>query len=249
MDTLEYSVVIPVFNESANLKELYLRLKSVMDSLSSAYEIIFIDDGSNDDSYEVLKNIALSDVRVRVLRFAKNCGQHKAVVCGLENARGTYVITMDADLQNPPEEIRKLLEKIKEGFDMVSGFRRYRKDNFKRRICSWLANYLMGLITGLKMKDYGSMLRVFRQKTAKDLSHLFLETNGYITMLVARVTRKVAEIEVAHEERYRGESKYGIRQLFSVFSRAIFCYHRRRKPASAPFVISQRIEEAREYCA
>lgn len=250
-----YSVVIPVFNESRNITMLYKRLKNVLDGLNSVYEIIFVDDGSADDSFALLKEIALIDDAVKVLRFNRNYGQHRAVVAGIIDTRGEYIITMDSDLQNPPEEILKLITKIKEGFDMVSGYRKLRKDRMSRRIPSVLTNLMIFAITGLKMNDYGSMLRIFKKDTAKALAEEFKKSGGYITMLVAKVTRNVAEIEVLHDERYSGESKYNFSRLANLLFKILFCYNEGVRKAMGIkmeepiFVIERKVENGKETIA
>jgi len=248
---ITYSVVIPVYNEVGNIRPLYERLRAVLEALNSPYEIIFVNDGSKDSSYDVLKEIALSDGYVKVISFTGNFGQHKAAVAGILEATGDYVITMDADLQNPPEEIPRLLKKMKEGFDMVSGCRKGRKGSLRRKFFSIIANTTISAVTGLKMKDYGSMLRVFKRSAAKALADEFMISEGYITMLIANVTHNVAEIEVSHDERYAGESKYNIRKLISVFMK-IFRYHRMaHTPLGAIqgkqlFTIARKIENGKE---
>lgn len=248
---MDYSVVIPLYNESENLKLLYQRIKKVLGPLPQDYEIVFVDDGSTDSSYQLLKEIALSDKSVKVISFIRNFGHHKAVVAGILEAGGDHIITMDADLQNPPEEILRLLEKAREGFDMVSGYRRLRKDSFSRQVSSSLTNIIISAITGLKMNDYGCMLRVFKRETARQLADLFSKSEGYLTMLVAKITRNVAELEVSHEQRYSGSSKYGLRKLFSTFFR-IFCYSQAfarllGKGKEEPlFIIGRRVEDGKE---
>lgn len=249
---IRYSAVIPVFNEERNIEPLYKRLSATLKSLDAPHEIIFVDDGSSDSSYGKLKEIALADTSVKVLSFKENAGQHKAVVAGLREAAGDYVLTMDADLQNPPEEAVKLLEKAREGYDMVSGYRKMRKDSFKRRFFSRLTNIVISCITGLRMRDYGSMLRVFKKDTAKKLADVFAGTEGYITMLIAKVTRNVAEIEVNHDERASGESKYNMRSLFVYFFKILFCYNDTlfrlsgKKAADPLYVIEKKVEDGKE---
>ena len=247
-----YSIIIPVYNENGNIAELHCRLKKIMEGLNSPYEIIFVDDGSTDGSFLSLSNIALSDHAVKVLSFVKNYGQHKSVAAGIIEAGGDYVITLDADLQNPPEEIPRLIEKIREGFDMVSGYRKLRKDKITRRIPSVLTNLMIFAITGLKMNDYGSMLRIFKKDTAKALVEEFKKSGGYITMLVAKITRNVAEIEVIHDERCSGQSKYNFFKLGTLFFKILFCYNdnlrnifriRNEEPL---FVVEKRIENGKE---
>jgi len=246
-----YSAIIPAFNEAYNIEPLYKRLKAVLEGLKSPYEVIFVDDGSSDSTYRRLKDIAFLDNGVKVIGLAKNFGQHKAVVCGILEASGKYIITMDSDLQNPPEEIPKLVAKIKEGFDMVSGYRKMRKDSLKRRFFSLIANGTISIVTGLWMRDYGSMLRIFKRDTAKGLAQEFIKSQGYITMLVAKVTRNVAEIEVSHDQRYAGESKYNMTKLIAVFLR-IFRYNRMKRRLSPVnkeepiYTIGRRVENGEE---
>ena len=249
---ISYSVVVPIFNEAGNIRCLYERLTATMKRIGSAYELIFVNDGSSDDSFMILRDIALSNPTVKVINFDKNYGQHKAVVAGILEAAGDYVITIDADLQHPPEEIGKLLQKMREGFDMVSGYRRIRKDCLARRFPAILTNWIISLITGLRMKDYGSMLRVFKREVAQALAREFLKSDGYITMLVAKVTRNVAEVEVRHDERYAGRSKYNMRKLFIYFYRILFYYNDNIRalvkgiPDKPPFVIEKKVENEKE---
>lgn len=251
-DSIVYSVVIPVFNESRNIIELHKRLKNVMDGLGKPHEVIFIEDGSTDDSFSLLKNIALSDHSVRILRFDRNYGQHKAVTAGILDAQGSYVITLDSDLQNPPEEIPRLIEKIKNGFDMVSGYRKLRKDSLGRRLPSLLTNFVIFSITGLRMHDYGSMLRIYKKETARSLAEEFKKSGGYITMLVAKVTRNVAEITVSHDARSAGRSKYNLYKLANLFFRILFCYNENVRKALGIktedpfFVIERKIEDGQD---
>lgn len=251
-DALVYSVVIPVFNEAYNLPHLYARLRRVFKNIHSSYEVIFVDDGSSDTSYPILREIALFDHRVTVLSFVKNFGQHYAVVAGLLQAQGDYIITLDSDLQNPPEEIPRLLEKIKEGFDMVSGLRRMRRDSPLRKFSSLLVNLIIWAKTGLRMKDYGSMLRVFTKDTAYALADAFYQSRGYITMLIPEVTHNVAEVSVMHDMRKGGTSKYNLRKLFAYVLK-IMC-HRKCKGFSDPqtrdfsrhFIIERSIQDGKE---
>lgn len=249
---MDYSVVIPVFNENSNIAELYRRLKDVMQRSSRAYEIIFVDDGSTDGSFSILKNIALSDNAVILLKFNKNYGQHKAVSAGVLEAAGDYVITLDADLQNPPEEIEKLLQKSREGYDMVAGYRKIRKDSLIRRIGSFATNLVIFSINGLRMKDYGSMLRVFKRDIARALVLEYLKTEGYITMLIAKVTRNVAEVEVKHDERYAGSSNYNLINLLPLFYRIIFYYNDgvrklvKKEPKKPAYLIERKVEHGEE---
>jgi undecaprenyl-phosphate 4-deoxy-4-formamido-L-arabinose transferase len=227
---------------------LYERLKAALQKINMPYEIIFVDDGSKDATYEILRTIALADKSVIVLSFSKNFGQHTAVIAGIDHAQGEYILTMDADLQNPPEEAARLIEKAKEGYDMISGCRKIRKDTISRRFCSYITNLIIWARTGLRMRDYGSMLRIFKRETAKALAKEFRVSRGYITMLVAKVTRNVAEIETGHDERCAGKSKYSLRKLFSAFWKILFSYNKKpTKDCAGPlYEIGKRIEDGKE---
>ncbi|MDQ7039269.1 MAG: glycosyltransferase family 2 protein, partial [Aquificota bacterium] len=162
------SVVIPAYNERDNVEPLYRKLKSVLDRLDEDYEILFVDDGSTDGTFEVLKNIADRDRKVKVIRFRRNYGQTAAMYAGFDHAKGDVIVTMDADLQNDPEDIPRLLEKIKEGYDIVSGWRKDRKDPLiSRKIPSWIANWIISKVTGVELHDYGCTLKAYRSDIAK----------------------------------------------------------------------------------
>ncbi len=249
---LTYSAVVPLFNESNNVEELYKRLKRVLERTGERYEIVIVDDGSTDGSFDKLKNIAFADTAVKILHFDRNYGQHKAVTAGVLEASGDYIITLDADLQNPPEEIEKLLQKIMEGYDMVAGYRKIRKDSLTRRIGSLVTNITISTINGLKMRDYGSMLRVFKRDVARALVLEYLKGEGYITMLIAKITRNVAEVEVRHDDRFAGSSKYNISSLAPLFYKIIFYYNDnlRRLVSKAPvkpsYSVDRKIEDGKE---
>jgi undecaprenyl-phosphate 4-deoxy-4-formamido-L-arabinose transferase len=207
------SIVVPVFNEEPNLDLLYRRLAPVADRLAGGAEMIFVDDGSSDRSLELLREIAARDRRVRVLSFNRNYGQHAAVFAGLEVARGTAVVTLDADLQNPPEDIPKLLAKIDEGFDMVGGWRENRKDTLFRRVASRAINAVMRrVLAGVEFRDYGCMLRAYARPVVDSLRRCE-ERSPFIPALACQFARRVAEVPVGHAERAGGESKYGLLQL------------------------------------
>lgn len=249
---MNYSVVIPLFNESRNIDELYKRLKKVLTGLGKSYEIVVVDDGSTDNSFELLKNIAFADDTVKIVRFNRNYGQHRAIAAGVLEAEGDYLITLDADLQNPPEEIVKLLQKSIEGYDMVAGYRKIRKDSFIRRAGSFMTNFVIFMINGLRMRDYGSMLRVFKKDVARALVAEYLKSEGYITMLIAKITRNVAEVEVRHDERYAGVSKYSVLKLLPLFYKIIFYYSDpirklvKRDTYEPPYIVERKIEHAKE---
>lgn len=248
---MDYSVVVPVFNEEKVIDLLYRRLKGVFDPLAKEYEIVFIDDGSKDGSLKMLQDIALRDPRICVIGFDNNYGQHSAVTAGIMEAEGDFIITLDADLQNPPEEIPKLLSEIGKGYDMVSGYRKMRKDNPMRRISSFAVNKIIGIKTGMYLKDYGSMLRVFNKHAAKKLADRHEKTRAYITMLIPEVTRNVKEIEVMHDERHCGKSKYSfltlLKFVFTIISYDNKSYLKTKINDKPLFVIAKKIKECKEY--
>ncbi|MGH7815110.1 MAG: glycosyltransferase [Candidatus Binataceae bacterium] len=207
------SIVVPVYNESANLNALWARLKPVLDNLDRPWEAVFIDDGSRDDSLAILREIAAGEPdRVRVVELARNFGQHSAILAGFRNSRGAVVVTLDADLQNPPEEIPRLLAAIDEGNDVVGGWREERQDRSYRKFASRLHNRLTSLIVGVPMHDYGCMLRAYRRHIADTVAECD-EKAAFVPALANTFAKRVAEIPVGHEERARGESKYNLFRL------------------------------------
>ena len=207
------SIVIPVFNESANLNALWARLKPVLEDLGRDWEAVFIDDGSRDDSLRILCAIAAGENgRVRVVELARNFGQHSAILAGFRQSRGEVVVTLDADLQNPPEEIPRLLAAIDEGNDVVGGWREERQDDAFRRYASRLHNRLTSLIVGVSMHDYGCMLRAYRRHVVDTVADCD-EKAAFVPALANTFAKRVAEIPVAHDERAGGESKYNVFSL------------------------------------
>lgn len=207
------SVVIPVYNESANLDHLCARLLPVLDGLHKPYEVIFTNDGSKDDSQAILNRIhaARPDV-IKVIQFARNYGQHPAIMAGFEMAKGEVVVTLDADLQNPPEEIPKLLHLIDAGHDVVGGYRGNRLDSAYRKFVSKISNIVRAKITRIEMRDQGCMLRAYR----REIIRLIVESNEstpFITALAQYFANNPAEVEVAHEERHGGVSNYNLYKL------------------------------------
>lgn len=213
MKEIKYSFVIPVFNEAENIVCLYNRIKKVADSLCDSYQILLVDDGSTDGSYAILKDLALKDTSLTIISFKRNFGQHPAVIAGFREAAGQYIITLDADLQNPPEEVPKLIKLIEDGYDMVAGRRSFRKDVFMRRMCSILINHYFSFLTGVRLYDYGTMLRVFRRSLILEIAKEYELQRLYIPVLVCKITKKIVEIDVSHDYRYKGSSKYNLRKL------------------------------------
>lgn len=204
------SVVIPAYNEEENVPILYEKLKKVLDSLGEDYEIIFVDDGSTDGTYQRLKQLAEKDSRLKVIRFKRNYGQTAAMSAGFEHAKGDVIITLDADLQNDPEDIPLLLEKLEEGYHVVSGWRKDRKDPFlSRRLPSMIANWLISKITSVHLHDYGCTLKAYRAEVVKDLE-LFGDMHRFLPALTKRRGAKITEVVVRHHPRMFGRSKYGI---------------------------------------
>jgi len=209
----EISVVIPVFNEEDNLLELGERLIRTLTAMGRPFEIIFVDDGSTDGSWELLSD--LNDrypQQIRALQFHRNFGQHQAIFAGFQAARGQVMVTLDADLQNPPEEIPRLVAKLDEGYDTVGGWRENRQDSIFRRLPSHLVNHVMSRVTGVKLRDYGCMLRAYRRSVVDSINQCH-ESSSFIPALANLFAHRVAEIPVGHAERERGKSKYGIIKL------------------------------------
>ena len=204
------SVVIPVYNEAENLEPLYRELAVQCPKLGRTYEILFIDDGSKDDSFAVLKGIQKRDKKVKVIRFRKNFGQTAAMSAGFDYARGEVIITLDADLQNDPKDFPLLLSKIEEGYDIVAGWRRRRFDKFlTRRLPSIMANWLISRITGVKLHDYGCTLKAFRHEVVKSIK-LYGELHRFIPAIASNIGVSIAEVAVNHRPRIHGKSKYTI---------------------------------------
>ena len=211
---LTYSVVIPLFNDAGILPELHRRVSEVMQSLEKSYEIVYIDDGSRDQTFSALSEIYQSDpAHVRGICLLRNFGQHPAVTAGFEQVAGEVVITLDSDLQNPPEEIPKLLDKLDEGYDVVVGWRQLRQDSIFRTWPSKFINWLIFRSTGVKLHDYGSMLRVYRREVVQLLNQT-QEAAKFITALTSWLGVNIVEVPVRHEAAADGQSRYNIRRLF-----------------------------------
>lgn len=208
------SVVLPVYNEAGNLENLFSRLIKTLDRLNKPYEIIFSNDGSKDDSMAILTKLYKEHpAQVRIIDFRRNFGQHMAVIAGFELAAGEVIVTLDSDLQNPPEEIPKLLELIEKGHDLVSGIRLYeRKDNWFRRNISIVVNKARALTTNLNMTDHGCMLRAYRRNVI-DLMLASGECCVFIPALAYTYATNPAEVKVNHEARFAGQSKYRLYDL------------------------------------
>jgi glycosyltransferase involved in cell wall biosynthesis len=204
------SVVTPIYNEEESIPHLYAQLTAVLDRLGHPYEILAIDDGSRDRSFELLRDLAAADERLRVIRFRRNFGQTAAFAAGFDRARGEWVITIDADLQNDPADIPALLAKAESGFDVVSGWRARRQDPFlSRRLPSIIANRLISWATGVRLHDYGCSLKVYRAEVVKNID-LYGELHRFIPAIASWQGVAVAEAPVNHAARKYGRSKYGL---------------------------------------
>ena len=206
------SVVVPVFNEEESLPELLSRLSPALQALTRSYEVFLVNDGSRDGSLALLREAAARDPHLTVIDFNRNYGQHSAIFAGFEAARGEIIVTLDADLQNPPEEIGKLVAKMEEGFDVVGSVRIKRQDPFFRRLASRLVNRVTSMATGVDLSDYGCMLRAYRRGVVKTLCQS-KEISTFIPVLADMFAGRVTEVPVAHAERLKGQSKYSLWKL------------------------------------
>lgn len=212
----EISVFLPVYNEEPNLPPLHTKLDDALSKLGRTAEIVFVDDGSTDDSLKVLRELAVKDERVRVVALKRNYGQTAAMAAGIDAARGRVLIPMDADLQNDPADIVRLLEKLDEGYDVVSGWRKNRQDKLvTRKIPSMLANRLISWIGGVPLHDYGCSLKAYRRESLQDVK-LYGEMHRFIPIYASWAGARVAEIPVEHHARTMGKSKYGLSRTIKV---------------------------------
>src|SRR4051812_36864270 len=212
----EISVVIPMRNESLSVAELYRELTTVLEGFGRPYEIIAIDDGSTDDTFEQLAALQVRDPRLRVIRFRRNFGQTAAFAAGFAHARGRLVVTFDGDLQNDPRDIPAMVALIDQGNDIVCGWRKDRKDAFlNRRLPSMLANGLISWATGVKLHDYGCSLKVFRSEVVKPL-RLYGEMHRFLPAIASQLGVRIAEMVVNHRPRRAGVTKYGITRTVRV---------------------------------
>lgn len=215
-DAPELSIFLPVLNEEENLRPLHDRIQQALKSLGKTAEVIYIDDGSTDDSLQILKEIAAEDEKVRLLSLRRNYGQTAAMSAGIDAARGQILIPMDADLQNDPEDIARLLEKLNEGYDVVSGWRKNRRDNlFSRRLPSQIANKIISWIGGVPLHDYGCSLKAYRREVIQEV-RLYGEMHRFIPIYASWAGARVTEIPVTHHARAHGKSKYGISRTVKV---------------------------------
>jgi undecaprenyl-phosphate 4-deoxy-4-formamido-L-arabinose transferase len=213
MDDKPYiSVLVPVLNEEESLPELHKRLQDTLNGIAKPYEIIYINDGSTDNTEVLLERFHTDDRRAKVIEFNRNYGQHMALFSGFEYAKGEIIVTIDADLQNPPEEIPRLIKEAEEGFEVVATYRKQRKDSLFRKLPSYIVNKITAKLVGVKLKDYGCMLRAYRRNIV-DYMNMCPESSSFIPALANTFAKKITEIEVGHAERKTGTTKYSLFKL------------------------------------
>ncbi len=215
--TVRYSIVVPFFNEQENIPALYMKLTEVMDSIGEPYELVFVDDGSRDDSFKILCEIYEHDRRVNLIRLRRNFGQTAALKAGFDFAQGEIVISMDGDLQHDPDEIPRFLEKIEEGYDLVSGWRYARKDHWlMRQVPSRVANWMMAKLSGVDLHDFGTTFKAYRREIIQEIQ-LYGELHRFIPALASTTGARIAEVPIENLERRSGKSNYGIGRTVRVF--------------------------------
>jgi len=209
------TVVIPMHDEEDNVEPLYRSLVDALERLGRSFEIIVVDDGSRDETYSRLARLAALDHRLKLVQLRRNFGQTAAMSAGFDHASGEVIVPIDGDLQNDPADIARLLEKIDEGYDVVSGWRRERKDGFVRRLPSRVANWLIGRVTGVRLHDYGCTLKAYRADVVRE-TRLYGEMHRFLPALAHQTGARIVEVPVAHHPRTSGRSKYGLGRTFKV---------------------------------
>jgi len=213
----KYSIVVPFHNEEENVTVLYARLKQVMEQVGDSFELVLVDDGSNDRTFKLMEEIAAVDSRVLVIKLRRNFGQTSALAAGFDHASGEFILSMDGDLQHDPSEIPHFLEKLAEGYDVVSGWRKERIDNFiMRRIPSRCANWLMAKLSGVDIHDFGTTFKAYRREVIHNIP-LYGEMHRFIPALASWYGASICEIPIKNVHRERGKSHYGISRTFRVF--------------------------------
>src|SRR6267154_27847 len=214
---IQYSIVVPFYNEQENIPLLYMKLTEVMDGIGEPYELVFVDDGSKDDSFKVLSEIYEHDRRVNLVRLRRNFGQTSALKAGFDFARGEVIISMDGDLQHDPEEIPRFLEKIEEGYDLVSGWRHHRRDHWlMRQLPSRIANWMMAKLSGIDLHDFGTTFKAYRREIIQEIQ-LYGELHRFIPALASSTGARITEVPITDGERKSGKSNYGIGRTIRVF--------------------------------
>lgn len=209
------TIITPVYNEEENIPELYENIKRVMEKLGKPWELIFVDDGSQDQGPKLMEALSSIDNHVKSVNLRRNFGQTAALAAGIDYSRGSIIIPLDADLQNDPDDIPRLLDKLEEGYDIVSGWRKSRKDSLIRTFPSFLANKLASWVTGVTLHDFGCTLKAYRRDVLEGIQ-LYGDLHRFIPALASSVGARVTELEVNHRPRMFGKSKYGIARTFKV---------------------------------
>jgi glycosyltransferase involved in cell wall biosynthesis len=213
---IRYSIVVPFYNEQENISPLYVKLTEVMDAIGERYELVFVDDGSKDKTFKVLSDIYEHDPRVNIVQLRRNFGQAPALKAGFDFARGEVIISMDGDLQHDPEEIPRFLEKIEEGYDLVSGWRISRTDHWlTRQLPSLIANRMMAKLSGVDLHDFGTTFKAYRREVLSEI-HLYGELHRFIPALASWAGASVAEVPISNIARRNGSSNYGISRTVRV---------------------------------
>jgi len=213
---MDISVILPIYNEKENLVHVLDELEGVLSAMGKEYEVIAVDDGSNDGSVEVLRSAAAERKRIKALFFRRNCGQAAAFDAGFRAATGTFVVTMDADRQNDPADIPSMLAKLDEGFDLITGWRKDRKDGFAtRKVPSRIANFIIRRLTGTRIHDLGCSLKVYRKQVTNEM-RLYGEMHRFISVLAEGIGARVGEVVVNHRPRVAGHTKYGLARTVKV---------------------------------
>jgi len=211
-----FSIIIPIYNEKDNISSLNKKIFRELENFEQSFEIIYVDDGSKDGSFDILKNLYSRYKNIKVVRLAKNFGQTQAFSAGLSYSKSDVIIFMDADLQNDPSDIPKLISKLNQGYDVISGWRRNRKDPlFTRRLPSKIANFIISHLTGLKLHDYGCSLKIYKREVLQKLE-FFGEAHRILPAFAYWIGYRVGEMEVKHHKRLHGKSKYGLLRTFKV---------------------------------
>ncbi len=212
----ELSVIVPLYNEEENVGQLYEAIESALRRMGDSYEILFVDDGSSDGTFRKAKELAQRDPRLRLIKFRRNYGQTPAMAAGINHASGRILVTMDGDLQNDPADISRLIEKIREGYDIVVGWRYNRQDKLiTRKIPSRIANWMIGKVTGVPIKDNGCSLKAYRAELIKHIP-LYSEMHRFIPAMASLAAPRIAELKVMHHARKFGSSKYGLSRIYKV---------------------------------
>jgi len=213
---MDLSIIVPLYNEGASVRPLYDAITRSVNTLGLDYEILFVDDGSEDNTIPEALKLAEKDKRLKIIKFRRNYGQTAAMAAGIDHARGSYLVTMDGDLQNDPDDIPRLLDKLDEGYDIAVGWRHKRQDKLiTRKIPSKIANWLIGIITGVPIKDNGCSLKAYKASVIQEIP-LYSEMHRFIPAMTSLAGTRIAEIKVKHHARKFGESKYGLSRIFKV---------------------------------